>query len=107
MYNADKVDGATRQIITGYMRLLKHYRSDKKTRVEEELRKAVKETLEGLDMPENQLEALQLAIWLSCTEPKKHTFEKLCARYQIPVSRREFFRYKNRFYNNAAKSLGL
>lgn len=107
MYNAEKVDGATRQIITGYMRLLKHRKDGKKTKAGEKLGNAIKETLEGLDMPEDQVEALRVSLWLSCTEPKKHTFEKLCARYQIPVSRREFFRYKNRFYNNAKKYLGL
>lgn len=133
MYNSEKIDKATKQIITGYIRKYKEYKQwynkerdkllfrksldnsididvlekEQKTRITKALENARANIGSRLEMMPEQAENLRLAIWISCMQPKRNTYEKLYARYLFPVSRRDFFRHKNAFFLNVKKELNL
>ena len=81
--------------------------SDPKTKIVQALEQARQEIGEKETMMREQRENLRLCVWLSCKEPRKHTFEKMKARFFLPVSDRSFYRHKNQFFAAVKKYMEL
>ena len=56
----------------------------------------------GAGMPEEMRKTLQAAIMLNCTNGKKYPFERL---YTVGISRRTFYRHRQRFLDDVAAEL--
>lgn len=61
----------------------------------------------GVDIQQTleQEEILRQCIWLSCENPREYPFEVF--EKKLYVSRRQFYRYKNKFMNDIKELLGL
>ena len=81
--------------------------SDPKTKIVQALEQARQEIVEKETRMREQRENLRLCVWLSCKEPRKHTFEKMQARFFLPVSERSFYRHKNQFFAAVKKYMEL
>lgn len=56
----------------------------------------------GADLPEEMRKALQAAIMLNCSNGRRYPFEEL---YTVGVSRRTFYRHRQRFLDDVATEL--